>query len=628
MKRILSILLALTMVLSLSFSLNLVAFAAFDYEAAEISGEGTEENPYIIDSEAKFTAIFGEANTDAESYGKGIYYKVTKTLTLDSHKANKMVFKGVLCADENITLSFGNLPQKDWWLGSAITGLSTSSISAYSALFPITNGATIKNITIEGTMYNGTGSYAVGPFAAVAIDTTFENCNNNMTVICTAAGKDKVSGVGGFVGTALGNTIFNNCVNNGEVNGKQNVGGIVGFSQYAAASVSEGATDKVFGGEINNCKNYGTVTGGVGVGGILGDQENSVEFTSCTNYGNVTTNNTWSRVGGIVGGQRYFTTISKCANYGDITLGNKSNSYAVGGIVGYVFFNGYAKVLIEECMNKGNIKSDFASGYASAIIGKTDNNVQVDNSFNIGSVSGGANQGFVVGHASNKTNISGITIRQFYDIGAANINGIIGKNDSSAELIINKAYILSETPDETYIENALNKASKDTLKGLISSGLFAESVWEIKADNAYGYPTLKAVPYFIEGPDSLDSATTVFTSDSGEAMNVQGVEYTTYALIAGKAPQMDGYTLKEFGVVVGYSDDITIETGRFKFTPLAEKIIQPSGAFGCLLYNTQDTVNGFKPGKQYFARPYAVYESAYGAQFNLYGEAKDFSLNN
>ena len=624
MKRIFSILLTLTMVIGLMSGMSIVA-SAFDYETAEITGSGTEADPYIIDKAEKFTAVFGEANADAESYGAGVYYKITKDLTITGHSANKMAFKGVLYADSNVTLDFGTLAKKDWWLGTAPTGLSTNP-SAYSPLFPLTNGATIKNITLEGTMPTDTYAYAAGPFAAVAINTTFENCVNDMTVVCTGAGKDKVSGVGGLIGTALGTTTVKNCVNNGVVTGKQNVGGIIGFSQYAAASVVEGATDKVFGGEIINSKNYGNVTGGVGAGGIIGDQENSMTVTNCVNYGNVTSNNTWSRAGGIVGGQRYYTTISNCANYGDITLGNYSNSYAAGGIIGYITFNGNAKVLIQECLNAGNIKSDFATAYAGAFVGMTDNPIQVDDSLNMGTITGGAGQGYVIGKASSKSSLAGITIRQIYDIGAGKLSGAIAKNDSAAALIINNSYTLSDTPDEAYIENAINKASVDTLKSLIATEAYASTIWEQKEGNDYPFPTLINVPYFVAGPDVLSASTAVFTSDSGIPFEIDDASYETYALIASKAPVLEGYTLKEFGVITGDGENITLSNCKRTFTPESDKIIQPSGAFGCLLYSTAETINGFKAGETYYVRPYAIYVGSYGVEHIVYGAVNTIAI--
>lgn len=612
MKRILSILLTLTMVIGLMSGLTLVASAAVDYTANGITGEGTEENPYIIDTAAKFTAIFGVNNSDTASYDEGVYYKITENLTIDGHKSNSMIFRGVLFADENKTIDFGTLADNSRWLNQTqcdefgIT-YDNSHRVAYSALFALANGATIKNITLNGTMANSNAHHQ-GAFAAVAKAITFENCVNNISMPGTSPGAN--GAVGGFVG-AVKDSVSSiiNCTNNGAVTGKTAVGGIAGISY----------------GAIAGCINTGNVTGTKSVGGIVGDNYSNAAIEKCSNYGDIKSSDTWAIAGGIVACQRTYGEISKTSNYGDVTCGNGASSYAPGGIIGFVYNYGSAKVTINECMNIGNVTAELATAYPGAIIGDTRSTVEIKNTINLGKVIGGAGQGRVIGSVSGLAANEGFTIASFYD---ANIENTFGTTatTTSATVIINNSFALSATPDAEPAENAITNVSAATLRGLVSEGTFSSKVWENKVNNAYAYPTLISNPYFIAGPDSLGSTTTVFTSDSGYPMEVGGVSYDNYALIAAKAPELTGFTVKEFGIVIGESGNITLENCKGVFTADADKIIQPSGAFGCLLYNTADMTNGFKKGRDYYVRPYAVYESSYGAELKVYGDAKAFAF--
>ena len=572
MKRILSILLTLTMVLGLSSGLTLVASAAFDYTAAGITGQGTESDPYIIDSEAKFTAVFSSTNSDAESYGVGKYYKITENLTITGeHKANKMLFQGVLYADENKTITFSSIPNMQYYLNElksdADMGITDNNKIAYATLFPAAKGATIKNLTLNGTMTNSNAHIAAA-FVAVAHSTVIENCVNNIDMPCSSVSV----AVGGFVGLARAGTVLTDCVNNGDIKGKVVAGGIVGDS----------SSNKT----ISGCKNYGDI---------------------------VSYNGTWAITGGIVGCQRTYTTISECANYGDVTCGNGANSYAPGGIIGNITNYGTAKTTVSECMNVGNIKAELSTAYPASIVGETNVNIQIDDCFNLGTVSGGAAQGRVIGKVSALASTEGITIRRFYDANLSNTGNAMATT-TSASVIIQNVYALSETPDAEAVENELTKVSSDTLKSL-SLVNFSDDKWEIKPDNAYGYPTLKAVPYFIAGPESLTASTAVMTSNDGDSLTIGETAYNTYVLVAGKAPKIEGFELKEFGVIVDSK----------KFTADSDKIYE--SAFGCLLYNTESTVNGFKNGQEYKVYPYAIYESDYGVEFEVYGNSETFTLN-
>ena len=62
MKKLLALALSLSMILACMTGITLTASAA-TVSGVELAGEGTDASPYIIDSAAKFTAVFGNGTT-------------------------------------------------------------------------------------------------------------------------------------------------------------------------------------------------------------------------------------------------------------------------------------------------------------------------------------------------------------------------------------------------------------------------------------------------------------------------------------------------------------------------------------------------------------------------------------
>ncbi|MBQ8636453.1 MAG: hypothetical protein IJ423_00460 [Clostridia bacterium] len=154
-----------------------------------------------------------------------------------------------------------------------ISGLSVTS-GDYAALISAAKGATIKNLTVEGSV---SADNAAGVVARVEGNTVIENVTSNVAV----KGTTKAGGIACNV-TNSEKTIFTNCVNNGAVSGGDNgIGGIVGYvnnnayveiiacenngditsdnNKYAGVAVGYAAgTSK---GIVAGMKNTGTVTG-------------------------------------------------------------------------------------------------------------------------------------------------------------------------------------------------------------------------------------------------------------------------------------------------------------------------------------------------------------------------------
>lgn|GEM_PF-6162721 len=155
--------------------------------------------------------------------------------------------------------------------GKTITNLKTDPNKDYQGFFGFLDGATIKNLTIEGEVE---GKNYVGAVAAYAINSTFEDCT---------FGKPNMSGfhvtglnwIGGVISYAKG-SVFEKCVNYGPVTGGESgyVGGLGGGSQECS---------------LRGCTNYGGVAAGAGGcgGGLMGFM-NRGSISGCTNYGEMT----------------------------------------------------------------------------------------------------------------------------------------------------------------------------------------------------------------------------------------------------------------------------------------------------------------------------------------------------
>ena len=206
----------------------------------------------------------------------------------------------------------------------------------------------IKNFTLEGSITVTGSSYgsAVGGVLGDARGyVKLQDITVNMTI--TASG----GSVGGILGFSdNGGNAITNCRNLGNIESSGNsVGGIAGYMRNYGDSVSD-------------CSNEGTVNGKAEVGGIVGFMCGSV--SRCINYAEIT--GTGDQVGGIVG-SAYGTSnyayreadIISCANVGAV-----NGAQYVGGIAG-----GFYVAVVWNCYNTADITG---TKYVGGIVGGDD----------------------------------------------------------------------------------------------------------------------------------------------------------------------------------------------------------------------------------------------------------------
>lgn len=289
-----------------------------------------------------------------------------------------------------------------------ISNLKISATETYSGLFGyMGRNSEVKNLTLENCTITSTSSI-VGGIAGYS-DGKISGC----TVSGSITGNYQVAGIVAYMdgnasspisnctfssGTVtatngpaagiscLSNNGIANCSNNGTIQGKDEIGGIL----------ASGGSSSVTG-----CTNTGAVTGHNCIGGIVGICRNAVStISNCTNNGHITA--TGSNAGGIAGrfvGYSSILTISNCINTGTI-----EGAGTVGGIAGYTKSNEKTLTYL-NCSNSGSIIStgdgagglfgivriDWSSSSTSTPV------LALNGSYNQGTVNGTDNVGGMIG---------------------------------------------------------------------------------------------------------------------------------------------------------------------------------------------------------------------------------------
>jgi hypothetical protein len=175
---------------------------------------------------------------------------------------------------------------------------------------------------------------------------------------------DFVSGVGLFGHLASGGKVTQVGVENVNIIGGENVGGLVGYAWDGTVSNSY-STGSMAGnlgvgglmgsnayGTVSNSYSTGTVTGGESVGGLVGQNDGTVSYS----YASGTATGNWS-VGGLVG-YNHYGTASNCYAAGNVT----GTSY-VGGLVGESYGSGST---VSYCYSTGSVTGE---SYVGGLVG-------------------------------------------------------------------------------------------------------------------------------------------------------------------------------------------------------------------------------------------------------------------
>lgn len=217
---------------------------------------------------------------------------------------------------------------------------SDSQAGAAYGLFGVTNGATIRNLTIGSTAddagsltvtASGTGTADTGVIAGVAVSSTISNCISYIPMIYNGTATVRVTM--GMIGFAFGgekSTELSELKNHGQI--EVNTNG-------------------------NSLNGLGTA---IHVGGICGLSSGDAttksvnEITYCDNYGNITSNS--ARTSGIVAAANSYTHLGSCVNHG-----NQFNTVGDTGRLGNITCITGTGSYMTECINNGDLISTSAA---------------------------------------------------------------------------------------------------------------------------------------------------------------------------------------------------------------------------------------------------------------------------
>lgn len=311
-----------------------------DIATAYAGGDGSQNNPYLIETAAQLAFLAQEANSKEEYTWPESpkYFKLTANINLKGYEWTPIgtVYKRFVGSFDGDGHVIVNLNVKDAW---------------YAGLFGwIQNGATVKNLVIRNASVSSVSqdSESVSPHNPQAY-------SGIVAAYCSA-----------------GCTI-SNCKVDGTVTSDYCAGGIVGYSDNSSkdydgsitfctadvvCSVANSAKDAYCGGiagilsvKLDACTVRGKVDGTVSAGGLVGWLSSGGVIGSDYSYVNYVyadvslssvciPNMAYYDVGGLVGSASYGTKISSCYMYGRVwcaeglELTDVAPIY-VGGVIGY-----------------------------------------------------------------------------------------------------------------------------------------------------------------------------------------------------------------------------------------------------------------------------------------------------
>ncbi|MDA3814498.1 MAG: hypothetical protein PF570_09645 [Candidatus Cloacimonetes bacterium] len=269
---------------------------------------------------------------------------------------------------------------------------------------PIGNATTSFTGNYDGDNYTISNLYINNPLADVIglfgynVGGTLENIN---LINVDITGLDYV---GALVGYSFNGSSITNCTSSGSVNGNSEVGGLVGYNDFAA---------------IANCTSSVNVLGNIYIGGLVGtNDESSINSSHTTS--NVVANGDY--IGGLVGYNYTNSTISGCSSIGTLEGANY-----IGGLIGFcngsTVLDSYANVTTLGNKGKYNDAYDCSGG----LIGLCESSA-ISNSYSLGSASGTDFTGGLIGYSEGTTTISNCYSDTEVE-GALAVGGLIGEAD-------------------------------------------------------------------------------------------------------------------------------------------------------------------------------------------------------
>jgi hypothetical protein len=306
-----------------------------DIDPGDLSGDGSESNPYEISNVSELQAMEDDLDANYE-----LVNDIDASQTAQFNDGAGFDPVGGPGFDENTPPPFTGTFDGN---NNTITGLTvTRPDEEYVGLFGGTGSdATLTNVTLANVTV--TGGDNVGGLVG----------RNNRGNITTVQATGSVNGTGGNVGGLVGGNFgtLTHTSASGSVAGTNPVGGLVGLN----------------GGGIQNATASGDVTGSQFVGGLVGDNFGDGSIQTATASGSVIGEND---VGGFVG-------VNKGLIQNATVSGSVTGKFDVGGVVGSNSgFSGGG--IIRDTFAVGAVSGDSNVG---GVVGDNLNNGTVEQSY-------------------------------------------------------------------------------------------------------------------------------------------------------------------------------------------------------------------------------------------------------
>ncbi|MBQ6159714.1 MAG: S-layer homology domain-containing protein [Oscillospiraceae bacterium] len=336
-------------------------------DGIQLSGSGTEEDPYLIYTLAELEAFRDTINTASPIF-QNSYVKLMNDIVMNGPDVFEYdedgYISGVAAGQTPYEWTPINNNISNYGLcfdgnGHIISGMYISQwVNGGAAFFTCLWGGTLKNLGVADGYVVSPSTYTAG-LIAYGYDSKIQNCFNSCTIIgetaggivandallienCYNLGFVKGEAAGGIICLSESSGTVINCYNLGRVSGNSYVGGIAGD-----------------GGIIDNCYNSGTISGTEYIGGIAG-HTNSGLVTNSYNNGLVIGSD---MVGGILGysytchndsllhfeDRDLMFAMASCYNVGHVLSSSANTGGLIGGIITYSSVYNYVDVLVEDC---------------------------------------------------------------------------------------------------------------------------------------------------------------------------------------------------------------------------------------------------------------------------------------
>ncbi|MBP3737533.1 MAG: leucine-rich repeat protein [Muribaculaceae bacterium] len=553
------------------------------------SGSGTEADPFLIFNPVQ---LYNVRNFTGQ---QGVVFKLMADIDVTQFLADNNPTQGW----EPIGVQ--DSPFKGVFHGEnhTIRGLySSRSSTDYVGFFGFAEDATIENLTLECTEFEG-GNYTgaacgiaqytslnnitvtsdvkgkdhSGGFIGMAYNSTVSSCSHNGTV--TATGNE----VGGFAGN-LAATVTS-CSHSGNVKGNEYTGGFVGRSASGITSCNNnsatvtgtkytGGFADTHNGEMNQITHVATqVTGAQYTGGFVGYCNNSTvrnvtsettRVSGSVNVGGVagmfdktcnvsnlksTAQVTGARCVGGFAGWAYQLTATDCYTIGDITSTSTTGVPCAGGFIGGTSIDAAGALSLVSCGTIGNITAKAYQGksYTGGLIGtQQGSTATISNCFAVGDINADGDY----------------------------VGGLVGSNQSSISPVmnVNNSYYSGKITAGDYAGGIVGYGSKVTLNKNLANG------------SVSGGSNIGGIAGYVTGSSSIKSC--VAAQDIVNA--VSGNVGRVYGAIAGSSTVgTPGTNEANRGMttmrVVDAGQQLTVEDGEQHGTSLGKGLLKYKSSY-------------------------------------------------